>query len=358
MRSRLAQEWKPLYVLLVALPVALGAELVHASPMLVLVAAGLALVPLAAILGDATEELATYTGPRIGGLLNATLGNAAELIIAGLALQAGLLELVKASITGSILGNLLLVLGASLLAGGIKNGFQRFDRVDAGLSVTLMFLSIVALFVPAVYGTLQPGVRNAGPVEQLSVAYAVVMIIVYGVSLYYSHVWSSAEPTHAAGPARWSRRTAVGVLVGVTLAVVVMSELLVGAVEPVVEEFGVSELFLGVILVPIVGNVAEHLVAVEAAWKNNMDLTLGIALGSSTQVAMFVAPVLVLAARLTGHPMDLIFTPLELAALAAACVVAALVSLDGESNWLEGVLLLAVYTLFALAFWWWPGGRL
>jgi Ca2+:H+ antiporter len=346
--------FKPLHALLLALPVALAAELLHWNPVIVFAAAALALVPLAALLGDATEELAAYTGPRVGGLLNATLGNAAELIIAGFALKAGLFELVKASIAGSILGNLLLVLGMALAAGGLRHGVQRFNRADAGTNVTMMFLSLVALIIPAVYGQLLPNVRNSGPVEQLSIAVAVVMIAVYVLALYYSHVWNAVSHAQDAHLAHWSKRAALGMLVLVTLGVVAMSEILVGAVEPVVQQLGVSELFLGVVLVPIIGNVAEHLVAVEAALKNNMDLALSIALGSCAQVAMFVAPVLVLASLLLGRPMDLIFTEIELVALAAASIVAALVALDGESNWLEGVMLLAVYLLFALAFWWWP----
>jgi Ca2+:H+ antiporter len=351
---KLPIQWKPLHVLLLAVPVAVAAEMAHASPLLVFGAAALALVPLAQLLGDATEELAAYTGPRVGGLLNATLGNAAELIIAGLALSAGLLDLVKASITGSIIGNLLLVLGASLLAGGLRHGAQRFNRTEAGIQVTMMFLSFVALIIPAVYGQLQPDVRNTGPVETLSLAVAVVMIVVYLIGLYYSHVWDAAARTHEVEPAHWSRRFALGMLVVLTGAVVLVSEILVSAVEPVVDQFGITELFLGVILVPIVGNVAEHLVAVEAAMKNKMDLSIAIALGSSTQVAMFVAPALVLAAVLLGHPMDLIFTQMELVAVAAASIVAALVALDGESNWMEGVMLVAVYVLFALAFFLWP----
>jgi Ca2+:H+ antiporter len=345
---------KPLHVLLLVVPVALAANWWHWSPLVIFAASALALVPLAQILGDATEELAAYTGPRIGGLLNATLGNAAELIIAGFALRAGLLELVKASITGSIMGNLLLVLGAALCAGGLRHGIQRFDRTEAGISVTMMVLAVVALMVPAVYGHLLPQVRNSGPVEQLSIAVAVVMILVYLLALYYSHVWNAGGHGHDAHTATWSRRTALGVLLVTTLGVILMSEILVGAVEPVVQQFGVTELFLGIVLVPIVGNVAEHLVAVEAAIKNKMDLSLAIALGSSTQVAMFVAPVLVLASLVVGHPMDLIFTEIELVGLAAASLVAALIALDGESNWLEGVMLLAVYLVFALAFWWWP----
>jgi Ca2+:H+ antiporter len=346
--------FKRLHLLLLAVPLAVAAELLHWSPVAVFAAAALGLIPLAQLLGDATEELAAYTGPRVGGLLNATLGNAAELIIAGFALRAGLLELVKASITGSILGNLLLVLGMSLVAGGLRHGTQRFNRTEAGINVTLMFLSFVALFIPAVYGQLLPTIRNTGPVERLSVAVAVVLIVVYALALYYSHVWSAGARPEAPHAPSWPRRTAVLVLVAVTAAVVVLSEILVGAVEPVVAELGVTEMFIGIILVPLIGNVAEHLVAVEAALKNHMDLSLSIALGSSTQVAMFVAPVLVLASLFMGHPMDLIFTQIELVALAAASIVAAFVALDGESNWLEGTMLLAVYLLFALAFFWWP----
>jgi Ca2+:H+ antiporter len=347
---------KPRYVLLVAAPIALLADLSHQSPTLIFAASAISLIPLAQLLGDATEDLAVYTGPRIGGLLNATLGNAAELIIAAFALQAGLLDLVKASITGSILGNLLLVMGMSLLFGGLRHGTQRFDREHAGIGATLMVLSVIALVIPAMYGQLL-GVRNVGPVESFSVAVAVVMMLIYVVSLYYSLVWNAEEHlvtgvhhTHA----RWSRRAAALILLAATLAVAVMSEILVGQVDAVVASLGLSELFLGVVIIPLVGNVAEHLVAVESAWKNRMDLSMTISLGSSMQVALFVAPLLVFLSLLFGQPMDLIFTPLELVTLGAAAGIAALVALDGESNWLEGAMLLAVYLLTALAFLWWP----
>lgn len=347
---------KPLYWLLVAVPVAILAHFAHANAVAVFALACLGLVPLAEILGDATEDLSVYAGQRIGGLLNATLGNAAELIIAGFAIKEGLLDLVKASITGSILGNVLLVLGMSLVAGGVKHRTQRFNAEQAGIAATMMILSVIALAVPAMFGELLHE-RNSGTVETLSVSVAAVMMVIYLLALYYTIFWNVEEQALAGvhhTKANWTKRQAIGVLVASTAAIIVLSELLVSSVEPVIAALGVSQLFLGIILIPLVGNVAEHLVAVEAAWKNRMDLSLAISMGSSTQVALFVAPLLVFLSLVLGHPMDLIFTPLELAALGAASAVALAVSVDGQSNWLEGAMLLAVYALLGLAFFHWP----
>lgn len=360
------------YGLLVFVIIAAAANAAHASPLLVFFSAALGLVPLAAWMGVATEHLAAHTGPRLGGLLNATLGNAAELIITLVALAAGarqpelregLNELVKASITGSILGNVLLVMGASVLCGGLKNGTQHFDRSNAGVNSTMLILAVIALGVPSLFGyTIEAHSHHA--VEVLSIGVAVVMILVYLLSLLYSfragpvrqmgHTDPREGPAHEAG--QWSVGLSVVVLVVATLLVAWLSEVLVHAVEPVVETLGITEFFLGVVLIPLVGNVAEHFVAVQVAMKNRMELSMAISLGSSLQVALFVAPALVFAGLLLGNPLTLVFNQFEMAALLGGVVIASAIAADGESNWLEGVQLLVVYAIIAMGFYFLPTG--
>lgn len=347
----------PLYALLLALPfVLLGEYVLHWPPLLVFILAAAAVIPLASLIGAATESLAHYTGPRIGGLLNATLGNAAELIITIVAIRAGLLELVKASITGSILGNLLLVMGVSMLYGGIRNGVQKFNPGQAGRNAILLVLATLAMLIPSLFsGSI--GDETSVKVEALSVGAAVVMIVLYGLGLLYSLRDSSAEGHHAVeeGVApHWSMRASLLILAAVTAGIVWMSEVLVGVVEPVMAQLGVSEFFLGVILVPLIGNVAEHLVAVELAGKNKMDISVEIALSSSLQIALLITPLLVFLSLLLGHPLQIIFNNFELLALMAGVVISAMVSFDGESNWLEGAALLGVYLILGLAFFFLP----
>ncbi len=332
------------------------AELMGASPLLVFVLSALGLIPLADLIGESTEELAIYTGPRIGGLLNATLGNAAELIITIFAIKEGLLELVKASITGSIIGNLLLVLGASLLIGGLKNGVQKFDRRQASLNATMTVLAVVALAIPSLFSAaIEPDLAAE---KLFSESVAVVMILIYVLSLVYSMTSArgpmSREPA-VSHEARWSLPRVIVTLVLATVGTALISEVLVGAVEHVTETLGLTELFIGIILVPLIGNVAEHLVAVEVAAKDQMELSLSVSLGSSLQIALFVAPVLVFISLLFDQSLLLIFNSFELAALMGASAVAALIALDGESNWLEGAMLLAVYLIVGLAFFFLPG---
>ncbi|MRS05596.1 calcium/proton exchanger, partial [bacterium] len=310
-------------------------------------------IPLAGLIGEATEVLAHKTGPKIGGLLNATLGNAAELIITLIAIRAGLLDLVKASITGSILGNLLLVLGMSLLLGGLKNGSQKYDRRQAGSNAILLTLSVLALVIPSLF-SFSIGGEGSAPVEYLSLGVAGVMILLYAFGLIYSLKVNNSPVTHQPEPANsvphWSVNFAILMLALSTLGVVLMSEILVGAVEEVTASLGLSEFFLGIILIPLVGNVAEHLVAVEMAIRNKMDLSVEIAVSSSLQIALFVAPLLVFVSLWMGNPLTLIFNQFELLAVGAAVLITALVSGDGESNWLEGASLLAVYFILGLAF--------
>jgi Ca2+:H+ antiporter len=345
--------------LLLMIPVAILAELAHWGEVVLFVTSALAVIPLAGLMGEATEALAEKTGPRVGGLLNATLGNAAELIITLFAIKEGLLDLVKASLIGSILGNVLLVMGLSIFLGGLKNGIQKFDRSHVGVDATMTILAVIALSVPSFFNAaIEPDTLR---VEELSLTTALAMIVIYVLAIVFSlrsrtateaEVGPSVHPTHS-GP-HWSTRKALGMLVLATAGIALMSEFLVSSVEPVTQQLGFSEFFVGIIIIPLIGNVAEHLVAVQVAMKNQMDLSLSIALGSSLQIALFVAPVLVFVSLLMGNPLTLEFNGFEVVALIAAGIIAAFVALDGESNWLEGAMLLAVYIIIALAFFFLP----
>jgi Ca2+:H+ antiporter len=344
--------------LLLLIPVAILIELLHWGEVPLFLTSALAVIPLAGLMGQATEALAEKTGPRLGGLLNATLGNAAELIITLFAIKEGLLELVKASLIGSILGNVLLVMGLSILLGGLKNGVQKFDRSHVGVDATMTILAVIALSVPSFFNAaIEPDTLR---VEELSLTTAFAIIVIYALSIIYSLKSRTPAETHGptvppshTGP-HWGTRKAVGILVLATLGIALMSEFLVSSVEPVTHQLGFSEFFVGIIIIPLIGNVAEHLVAVQVAIKNQMDLSLSIALGSSLQIALFVAPVLVFLSLLMGNPLTLEFNGFEVLALTAASVIAAFVALDGESNWLEGAMLLAVYLIIALAFFFLP----
>ncbi|HYH11052.1 MAG TPA: calcium/proton exchanger [Thermomicrobiales bacterium] len=355
-----------LYALLVLVPVVIAMELMDIGGHTTLfVTSALALIPLAAILGRATEEVAVHTGPKIGGLLNATLGNAAELIITIVALREGLVTVVKASITGSIIGNILLVLGAAAFFGGLRNGTQRFDSRIASVNASIMVLAIMAMMIPAIFALGSPEHRPTNDdIVRLSDGTSIVLIILYACYLLFTIVQTGTpkgtvepgvEMELPEGGGGMSLKVAAGILVASTVAIVFMSEILVGAIEPTAEEWGLSELFVGVILVPVVGNIAEHLVAVQAAIKNQMDLALGIAVGSALQIALFVAPVLVLVSQFVGpEPMTLVFNQFELVALFAAIIITILISIDGRSNWLEGMELIALYTIIGLAFFFVP----
>ncbi|MBI4408584.1 MAG: calcium/proton exchanger [Gemmatimonadetes bacterium] len=349
--------------LLLLAPVALVLEYaVHAPPLVVFVVSSLAVVPLAALMGRATEQLAEQLGEGPGGLLNATFGNAAELIIAILALRAGLYDLVKASITGSIIGNILLVFGAGALYGGLKYRSQRFNATAASLGATMLVVSAIGLLVPAVFHRLAGA--GGAPVEQgLSTEIAVVLLVTYALSLLFTlkthkHLYVGDAGPHAlelAGAAVGSTGRALLLLLGASVGVALMSELLVGAVDEAAEAAGMSEVFVGVILVALIGNAAEHSTAILMAGKNKMDAAINIAVGSSIQIALFVAPALVLLSYFVGpRPMDLIFTTFEVAAVTLAVMIMAFIALDGESHWMEGVQLLAVYLILGIAFFFLP----
>lgn len=353
--------WRTL--LLAAVPAAVAAQYLHAAPVLVFGLACLAVLPLAGIMGEATEHLAAKTGPTVGGLLNATFGNAAEMIIAIMGLRAALVaasperqallvDVVKASITGSILGNLLLILGLVFVAGGFNRPVLRFNRTAAGMSAGMLFLAIVSLVLPAMFHYLHPEASARAAERTLSLEMSVILLLTYAASLVFSLRTHSAliggEAHPVEGPV-WTTGRAALTLGAATVGVAWMSEILVHSIGEVTESLRLSAMFLGLIVVPIVGNAAEHAAAVVFARKGQMDLALQIALGSSTQIALLVAPLLVFIGWGMGVPMDLVFKPFEVIALALATITAAVLMLDGESHWFEGVQLLALYGMVAIA---------
>ena len=341
--------------LLLLVPAAVYASLSHASPVLVFILAALAIIPLAKFIGEATEELAGHTGPALGGFLNASFGNATELLIGIFAIRAGLVEVVKASITGSIIGNLLFVLGMAMLAGGVRHKKQIFSRTGALASASTLLLAVIALVIPAIFLQTAP-LAGQNLIEKLSIFVAVLMLIVYLCSLLFAlfthkHLYEKElaryEPT-------WTISRSLITLFVATGVVAWMSEILVGTIEPLLAFVGWTELFIGVIVVAIIGNAAEHTTAVTVAMKNRMDLALQITIGSATQIAMFVAPVLVLLSLFFHSQMSLVFNNFELVAIIFSVFITTLVVQDGESNWLEGLQLLAAYAIMAVAFFFHP----
>lgn len=355
------------YLLVPFIAIAIVLELIHAAPALVFAASALGVIPTAALMGRATEELAAKSGPGLGGLLNVTFGNAPELIIALFALAAGLHEVVKASLIGSILGNVLLVMGASMLFGGLKKGqsVQRFDRTAASAQSLMLLLALAALVMPAVYELVDgQGLPAIGPdrirydstVEGLSLVVAIVLIATYVAGLLFSlkthkDLFNPHSDDAGHDSWGWSVRQSVIALAVAGIAVGGMSEILVGSISEASEAIGISEFFVGVIIVAIVGNAAEHWVAVLFAVKNKMDLSVNISIGSSAQIALFVAPVLVICSFFIGpFPMPLVFNGFEIAAAILAILAAFQVTSEGESNWFEGAQLLALYVVLAAVF--------
>ena len=358
---RTAHGWP--YLLTPLIPIAVALELTHASATVIFAASALGIIPTAALMGRATEELAAKSGPGIGGFLNVTFGNAPELIIALFALGQGLQEVVKASIVGSILGNMLLVLGVAMLAGGIGREKQTFNRTTASVQTTMLMLAGGALLMPAIFELVEgkglpaptaESVNYGGTVEHLSLAVAIVLIGTYVVGLVFSMKThrSLFNPEYEEEDTwGWSIRRSVLALAVAGVLVGLMSEVLVGSISEASETIGLSEFFVGVIVVAIVGNAAEHWVAVLVAMKNKMDLAVNIAIGSSAQIALFVAPALVLASFFIGpYPLALVFNGFELGAILLAILVGSQVTSDGESNWFEGVQLLALYFVLGLTF--------
>jgi Ca2+:H+ antiporter len=346
---------KILFALLIFVPIAILSRLLGAPPIFVFLLSAAAIIPLSGVLGAATEAVADHTSPAIGGVLSATMGNLAELIIASVALRAGLIDLVKASITGSILGNLLLVLGIALFAGGLKYKVQTFNRHLAGLSTTVLLIAVFGLVVPALFHTLHPDPARVATVR-MSHYVAFLLIVGYVAWLVFS-LWTHSatfasdrhDPAVTVAP-KWSSKKAVVVLVASAIGIGVVAEVLVSATEEAVKVLGLSEFFVGLILIPIIGNAAENSSAIIMAMRNRMDLALNIAVGSSVQVALLIAPVLVLLGMAFHQPMDLAFSTMEVASIALAVLVATSVIRDAESNWLEGAFLLLAYAVLAVAF--------
>jgi Ca2+:H+ antiporter len=336
--------------LLVFVPVAVVLEFTHGAAIAIFVSSAIAILPLAGLIGHATEDLASRSGPQVGGLLNATFGNVTEMIIAVFLIMQGELEVVKASITGSIIGNVLLVLGLSFLVGGWKRDHQEFNRASAGLHSTHLVIAVVALMLPALfsYTPEATGFRT----EAVSVGVSIILLLVYGLGLLFTfrtHRSLFRSNLQHEQP-KWSLKFAVGLLAGSTVLVALMSEFLVGALEETTEELGLSKLFVGLIVVPIVGNAAEHSSAIFLAAKNKMDVSIEIAIGSSTQIALFIAPVLVFVSLLLGEPLDLIFTPIEIGAVFFSSMILGFIALDGRSNWIEGIQLVSAYVIMAISF--------
>ena len=341
--------------LLVFVPVTIVAEYLHVSSVIIFFLAALAIIPLARFIGEATEVLSIYTGSAWGGFLNATFGNATEILIGIFALKAGLIEVVKASITGSIIGNLLLVLGMAMFFGGWRYKKQVFNKTAVLASASTLLLAVTALVMPAVFTLTAPSIGKS-IVDELSVFVAIFMLIVYFANLFFMLFTHKHLYTEEVGEfeAKWSKVKSLAILVITTVAVAWMSEILVGSIEPIVARFGWTELFIGVIFVAIIGNAAEHSSAIIMAVKNRMDLSLQISIGSGTQIAMFVAPFLVLVSLLFREHMSLVFNTFELIAITLAVLIANFVVEDGESNWLEGLQLMAAYAIMAVAFFFHP----
>jgi len=348
-------------LLLVCVPTSILMSIWGASPPLVFLSAALAIVPLAGLMGTATEELAKHLGSATGGLLNATFGNATELVITLVAVRANELDVARASITGSIVGNILLVLGLAVFLGGLKYKKQVFSQDVAGVHTVMLVLAVIAICTPSMFVHTLPtsGRTAANPsVENLSLCVCGLLIALYLGSLWFSLI--SHQSIFREGeeeewePPRWANRTALAVLAGATAVVAWESELLVHSLTPTVDALHLNKAFVGVIVVPIIGNAAEHATAVSMALKNKMDVTLNICVSSSTQIALFVAPAIVFLSLPLGHPMAFVFNDFELIAVAFSAVIAAFIARDGQSNWLEGAELLTVYAILAVAFYFIP----
>ena len=334
-----------------ALAVATAAAAVGGAPnTLQFVLGALALLVLAWVVGVGTEQLGESAGPRVGGVLNATFGNAAELIITIFAVRAGEIDVARASITGSILGNTLLVLGAAMLLGGLKNGMQTFDRTLAGMNASMLALAVIGLGIPTAFAAAAPSNVNVQAVSDVT---AGILLVCYVLSLIFTFQLPMAarEGLLEHSAPHLTPAIAMVMLLVSTLAVTVVAEVFVGTLDGIISTFGISATFLGLVIVPIVGNIAESVIAIKIAWQNQMDFAMVVSLGSSLQIAVGVAPILVFVSLLTTHHFDLVFPVIQVLALAAAVTITALIALDGESNWLEGAQLIAVYLIVATTFW-------
>lgn len=348
-----------IYFLLIFAPIAVALEVAHADHLVLFLVSAIALIPLAKLIGDSTEHLATHYGTTVGSLLNVTFGNAAEIIIAVVAISAGLLDLVKASITGSILGNILLIFGLSIIVGGFRHKDQSFSRENIGFQSSMLFLAIIGLAIPTILAstTLSP-LESQDQIQLLSDALAFILLIVYILGIVFTfithkHLFTppeSAKDAEESHGTHWSKKKSFVLLAASMAGVVAVSEILVASVETTGEELGFGELFVGAIIVGIVGNAAEHSSAILLARKGKIELSIGIAAGSGTQIALFVVPILVFSGIALGQPFSLVFTLLELATIFLAAIILNLIVQDGRSNWFEGVMLTAVYVIIAIAF--------
>ncbi len=343
----------PLIVALAAL--AIVGQRVGLPSVLVFVISGADLALLAYGIGVATDELGATAGPRVSGILNATFGNIAELVIAGFALRAGLLDIVRASIAGSVLGNTLLVLGLCMFVGGVRHGVQRFSKVAASMNGVLLLVASTGLIAPALL--LTTGVAIEGRKEQqLTTVVAIVLLIVYLASLrFYLGTPEAGGAERASEAAHWGWGSATVILAVLAFVTAPVADTFVAVLQPTAQALGLPELFLGLVIVPLVGNIPENLVGLTVAWRGDMDFAMAIALGSSLQVALMVGPVLALLSPLLGHRLTLVFAPVEIVAIAAGAIITSVVAVDGESTWIEGLALVAVYVIFAAAIFVWPG---
>ncbi|QYE98917.1 calcium/proton exchanger [Paraclostridium sordellii] len=343
---------KILKYLLIFIPISIIGEFMHLPPTVMFVLAALSIIPLAGLMGEATEEISFYTGPKIGGFLNATFGNATELIISFFALKAGLFDVVKASIAGSVIGNILLVLGASMLFGGLKHKNQTFNKKVIEVSSSMLLFAVIGLCIPAIFThTINPKLLNTR-YEGLSIVVAIIMFAIYILSLVFSFIthkdiYSIAHEEE--GSAKWSLKKSIIILAIATTLIAIESEFLVSGVDSITATLGLSEFFVGIILIPVIGNAAEHSTAIVMAMKNKIDVSVEIAVGSSLQIILFVGPVLIFLSLLFT-PMSIVFNQFELVSLIVSVLIVNRVASDGESNWLEGVQLLSVYLIIAAGF--------
>jgi Ca2+:H+ antiporter len=345
-RIRPSLDW-----LLVLVPVSIVLEVAGGNELLVFLSSAGAILPLAGLIGRSTEQLALHTGPRVGGLVNATFGNVTELVIAIFLILDDEIDIVKASLTGSILGNLLLVLGLSFVVGGLKHEEQTYNARSASIHATSLVLAVIALLMPALFALSQSGETHLQR-EVVSGTVAAVLIALYVAALAFTlvtHEHMFRTPAPEEHPS-WTRGRAVGMLLASTAVVALEAEFLVSSLEPALADLGLSKLFVGLIVIPIIGNAAEHSSAIMFALRDKVDVTLEIAIGSSTQIALFVAPALVFISLLVGHPMDFVFSTFEVAAVAISTVLVFMISIDGRSNWLEGAQLTGAYVIMAISF--------
>jgi Ca2+:H+ antiporter len=345
-RIRPSLDW-----LLVLVPVSIVFEVAGGNELFVFLSSAGAILPLAGLIGRSTEQLALHTGPRIGGLVNATFGNVTELVIAIFLILDDEIDIVKASLTGSILGNLLLVLGLSFVVGGLKHEEQTYNARSASIHATSLVLAVIALLMPALFALSQSGETHLQR-EVVSGTVAAVLIALYVAALAFTlvtHEHMFRTPAPEEHPS-WTRGRAVGMLLASTAVVALEAEFLVSSLEPALADLGLSKLFVGLIVIPIIGNAAEHSSAIMFALRDKVDVTLEIAIGSSTQIALFVAPALVFISLLVGHPMDFVFSTFEVAAVAISTVLVFMISIDGRSNWLEGAQLTGAYVIMAISF--------